>query len=72
MARTKDHLTIPYKMEIEQDLDEGGYIVSFPDLPGCITCAETLEAAVAVVEDAKREWIAAAVEEGIEVPCPTV
>lgn len=72
MARTKDYLTISYKMEIEQDLDEGGYIVSFPDLPGCITCAETLEAAVAAAEDAKREWIAAAVEEGIEVPFPTV
>ncbi len=42
-------------MEIEQDLDEGGYVVSFPDLPGCITCADTLEKAIELASDAKQE-----------------
>ena len=70
MTKIEDYLSNPYKMEIERDSDEGGYVVSFPDLPGCITCADTLEAAVAAAEDAKREWITAALEEGIEVPLP--
>lgn len=68
MAKTEDNLLLPYKMEVEQDACEGGYVVSFPDLPGCITCADTLEEAVAAAQDAKAEWITAALEEGIEFP----
>ena len=70
MAKTEDYLLLPYKMEVEQDTYEGGYVVSFPDLPGCITCADTLEEAVAAAQDAKAEWIAAALEECIDIPCP--
>lgn len=54
-----EYLALPYRMEIVEDRDEGGYVVSFPELPGCITCGETLESAVANAEDAKREWITA-------------
>ena len=44
--------------------------VSFPDLPGCITCGETLEAAVANAADAKRAWLQAALEDGLPVREP--
>lgn len=27
-----------YRMEIVDDKDERGLVVSFPELPGCITC----------------------------------
>lgn len=70
MPKIEDYLAAPYKMEITPDADEGGYVVSYPDLPGCITCADTLEEAAAAAEDAKREWIAAAIEDGIDVPLP--
>ena len=70
MTKIKDYLSLPYKMEIEQDLDEGGYVVSFPDLPGCITCADTLEKAIELASDAKQEWIATALEDGVDVPLP--
>lgn len=46
MMKTKDYLSLSYKMEIGQDLDEGGYVASFPDLPGCVTCADTFEKAI--------------------------
>ena len=52
-------------MEIVEDKDEGGFVVSYPDLPGCITCGETIESAVANALDAKKAWIEAALEEGI-------
>lgn len=70
--KAEDYLSRSYKMEIEEDPYEGGYVVSFPDLPGCMTCADTIEDALALAEDAKREWIVAAIEDGVEVPLPHV
>lgn len=59
-----------YRMEIVEDKEEGGFIVSFPELPGCITCGETIEKAAANAEDAKKAWLEAAIEEGIEINEP--
>lgn len=36
---------------IVEDKDEGGFVVSFPELPGCITCGETVESAAANISD---------------------
>ena len=58
-----DYLAMSYRMEIVEDKDEGGFVVSFPDLPGCISCGETVESAVANAMDAKKEWLVAALEE---------
>ena len=46
-----------YRMEIVEDKDEGGFVVSYPDLPGCITCGETVENAVANALDAKKHGL---------------
>ena len=54
-------------MIIWQDKIEGGYVVSYPDLPGCITCGETVESAVTNAMDAKKAWIEAALEDGIDI-----
>ena len=70
MKTLNEYLALPYLMEMVKDRDEGGYVVSFPELPGCITCGETVESAVANAEDAKRAWIAAALEDGIEIHEP--
>ena len=43
-----------YRMEIVEEKEEGGFVVSYPDLPGCITCGETVESAVANALDAKK------------------
>ena len=70
MKTQNDYMALSYRMEIAEDKEEGGFVVSFPDLPGCITCGETIETAIANAEDAKRAWIAAALEEGLEIPEP--
>ena len=70
MKTLNDYLVLPYRMEIALDRDEGGYVVSFPELKGCITCGETLESAIANAEDAKRAWITAALEEKIAIHEP--
>lgn len=67
MKTVEDYMHMPYRMEIVEDREEGGFVISFPDLPGCITCGETIESAVANAEDAKRAWLEAALEEGIAI-----
>lgn len=70
MKTLNDYMAMSYRMEIVEDKDEGGFVVSYPDLPGCITCGETVEKAVANALDAKREWIEAALEAGIKINEP--
>lgn len=70
MRTLNDYVKMNYRMEIVADREEGGYVVSFPDLPGCITCGETMETALSNAEDAKKAWIEAAIEEGIKIHEP--
>lgn len=70
MKTIDDYMKKAYRMEIVEDKDEGGFIVTYPDLPGCISCGETIEGAVANAIDAKEVWLEAAIEEGIEIKEP--
>ena len=70
MKTVNDYMKMNYRMEVVEDDAEGGYVVSYPDLPGCITCGETLESAIKNAADAKKEWIEATLEEGGTVPEP--
>lgn len=70
MKTLADYMEMSYRMEIVEDKDEGGFVVSYPDLPGCITCGETVESAVLSALDAKRAWLEVALEEGIEIYDP--
>ncbi len=65
-----EYMKLSYRMEIVEDKDEGGFVISYPDLPGCVTCGDTIESAVANAVDAKRAWIEAALESGIEIREP--
>lgn len=65
-----EYMKMPYPMEIVEDKDEGGFAVSFPDLPGCLTCGETEKSAIANAVDAKKAWFEAAIENGIEINEP--
>ena len=70
MKTLNDYLAMSYRMEIVEDKDEGGFMVSYPELPGCITCGETIERAVENAADAKKACLEAALEEGIEIHEP--
>lgn len=70
MKTIDDYMKKAYRMEIVEDKEEGGFIVTYPDLPGCISCGETIESAVANAIDAKEVWLEAAIEEGIEIDEP--
>lgn len=68
------YMALPYRLEIVPDKEEGGFTAWYPELPGCITCAETMEKALYNAIDAKKEWIKAALDSGcdIEEPCNEV
>lgn len=70
MKTLDDYMKLNYRMEIIEDMDEGGFVVSYPELPGCITCGETVESAVANALDARKAWLEAAIAGGIEIHEP--
>ncbi|MBC8448299.1 MAG: type II toxin-antitoxin system HicB family antitoxin [Chloroflexi bacterium] len=68
--RLEYYLRLPYRIEIYPD--EGGYTAAIPDLPGCITCADTLDEVLEMIEDAKAGWLELALEDGDTIPEPSV
>ena len=48
--------------------EEGGYIVSAPALPGCVTQGETKEEALAMIQDAIRGYTLSLGKHGESLP----
>lgn len=48
--------------------EEGGYSIEFPDLPGCFSCGDSFDEAVAMGADAAKTYIAALLSRGESVP----
>ena len=65
------YMSLPYRVEVIPDQAEGGYALRCPELTGCVTCADTLEEGFRLLEDAKRAWFAACLEDGIKIPEPS-
>lgn len=70
MRSLDEYMRLPYRLEIVPDTEESGFVASYPELPGCISCGETIAAAVANIEDAKREWLMAAIEDHVVINEP--
>ena len=56
MKTLNEYMSMSYKMEIIEDQDEGGFVISYPDLPGCITCGETIESAMQKESGSEQHW----------------
>lgn len=50
--------------------DGGGYLVTFPDLPGCIADGETIDEAISESKDAFEAWAMAEQQDKGELPKP--
>ena len=70
MRTIEEYMKLPYKVEVIPDVDEGGFVASYPELVGYISCGDTMEAAIANLLDAKKAWLEAAIEDGLEIPDP--
>lgn len=64
------YMGLPYKTEMVRDTQDGSFLLYCPELKGCMTCADTAEAGIKLLEDAKREYFAACIEDGIDIPEP--
>jgi antitoxin HicB len=53
------------------DADGGGYLISFPDLPGCMSDGETIDEAIANGRDAFSAWMSARAHMRRPIPTPT-
>ncbi len=70
MKTIDEYMRLPYRLEIVPDPDEGGYVARYPELPGCITVGETLESVALNAVDAKKAWLIAALEDGMQIAEP--
>ncbi|MBF0109186.1 MAG: type II toxin-antitoxin system HicB family antitoxin [Magnetococcales bacterium] len=48
----------------------GGYLIEFPDLPGCMSDGETVEEAIANGKEIMLSWLAVAQDQGRAIPEP--
>ena len=66
-----EHLNLEYPFNVTPDEDDGGYVIEFPDLPGCMTQIDSLDELPAMAEEARTLWIETAYEGGMAIPSPT-
>jgi len=65
-----EYLRLEYPFNVIADPD-GGYVIEFPDLKGCLSQADTLDEVASMAEEARSLWIEAAYEHGINIPLPS-
>ena len=59
---------LTYTVLLEPDPDEGGFTVTVPELPGCITQGETLDEALARAREAIALHVEGLAADGLPVP----
>ncbi|MCK5036762.1 MAG: type II toxin-antitoxin system HicB family antitoxin, partial [Candidatus Sabulitectum sp.] len=62
------YLSLNFKIELYPD--DGAYVAEIPDLPGCITQGDTMEEAIALINEAKYLWLETAIDRGISIQEP--
>lgn len=65
----------PYTVEIMRDETTTGepiFLLSNPELPGCMAQGHSIEEAAVNLEDARKEYILSILEDGLPVPLPSV
>ncbi|MFO1433357.1 MAG: type II toxin-antitoxin system HicB family antitoxin [Candidatus Competibacteraceae bacterium] len=60
----------PFEIRPLSKEEGGGFLITFPDLPGCMSDGETPEEAIREGRDAFRCWMLAHLENGRPVPLP--
>lgn len=60
-----------YPVMIEAGTDTTAWGVVVPDLPGCFSAGDTLDEAMAAVEEAAAAWIDSALDAGRVIPRPS-
>ena len=70
IATLEEALARDYRFDVIADPD-GGFVIRFPDLPGCMTQVERIEDVGAAAEEIRTLWLETAAEVGQDLPAPT-
>ena len=62
---------VQFPITLTQDKRDGGYVVTFPDIPEAITQGDTLEEAIAMAQEALAVALEFYFEDGRTVPTPS-
>jgi len=65
------YMNLNYRIEMIKNEEGEGYTAYCPELRGCITCADSIENCVEMIEDAKMCWFTACIEDNIQIPLPS-
>ena len=66
----KKRTEYPFELRPLTNDEGGGWLVVYPDLPGCMSDGETPEEAMHNGKDALAAWLRAAEDAGRKVPQP--
>ena len=65
-------LQFTYPVKLTRDRKEGGYVVSCRDIPEAITQGNTIEEALREAEGALQAAIECRLEDGLDIPAPSI
>lgn len=65
-----DYLAHQYPFNVIAD-PAGGYVLMYPDLPGCMTQVESLDEVPAAAEEIRSLWLETEYERGRDIPLPS-
>ena len=60
-----------YPAVFHPDAEDGGFFISFPDLPGCMTEGHDMAEAFFMAQDALEMWLSHAEDKGLPIPAPS-
>ncbi len=67
----KQILATPYAYVVSRDPDDGGWVITFPDLPGCMSDTDDPAQIDTMARGAFEAWVTARFEDGVPIPPPT-
>lgn len=68
MTAVSERMPYTYTIVLDPDLDEGGYTVTVPALPGCVKQGETVAECIANAQEAISLYIEDLVSSGESIP----
>ena len=63
-------LEYPFITSVLPEAEGSGYLIEYPDLPGCMSDGETIQEAIEKGRGAVESWIETARAHGDEIPVP--
>ena len=67
--RVLDLLWADWTVELHR-YEDGSFYAGIVELPGCMTEADSAAEAIDALEEARAEWLAAAIDQGLTIPRP--